>query len=354
MTLLLMDGFDGIPSGYSTTSYLAQNFTVVGSGFGNVAGFEDGKALLIDYPGKNNTSQLSKTIPSGTDFIFGCRFRSGSQIPNLISDLRVNIGLLSIVLNHTYISSPNSYRTVAIFYNGSEVAKASSSPILSNTQLGAGATGDYRTWRHLELKMVNGIAVTLYIDGVQSAVWTNPTLASTTSFTITSYTNTWDSTGHSWNFDDLYLMNTSGSFANNLLGTSAKIKIKPPTTAGSLNDFTTYSGSTLINSIATVDGNHSSSAIIDQKLLATTDEIVDDVQVLGARTLAYTQNSDTPTKDIQDIIAIDGTVTNKGITYTPSVGVYGLKINEQFIDPLDSSQFTKARLAALQFGVQIK
>lgn len=340
MALLLMDGFDGIPTGYSTTSYLAQNFTVVGSNYGNASGYTDGKSLRIDYPGKYATSQISKAIPSGTDFILGFRFKG--PLSHEYPAPKINLGsLFTLDLRHRFFVSGQGYKSsLGIYYNGT--VRAYTSEIV-----------DYTTWRHVELKVINGVAATLYIDNAQVAVWNTPSLSNASTFSITFYTETYNNSYHDWYFDDLYLMNTTGSFANNLLGSSAKIKIKPVTTMGSANEFTNYSGGSLVNSIATVDGNHASSAVTNAKLLGTIDEITD-VQILGVRTLSYTQNSDSPTKNAQDIISIDGNLTTKGSAYTPAVGTYGLNMREQFVDPADSSQFTSERLSELQFGVQVK
>lgn len=352
MAILWMDGFDT----YTATADLGQRY---------VAG-------------------ASCTLQTTSGRFGGGSVASNSTISTAVSNLSVNIthsGSSAIVAGGTtyFTSSASSSYPIFGFYNS--LAGTPINEVSLYWDLGTGALKLYRgastggtllatstatylagVWHHIEMKATiadAGGAVEVRVNGVSSIIsFSGDTRISTTGTAGIDriYFGTWNIGSLSANggWDDIYILDTSGSVANDFLG-DCRVNTLAPTSDAAVQ-FTRSTGAS--NYLTVDEGRYNSDTDyvesstvghIDRYGYADLAAAV--ATVYGVQPITWCRKTDATTRTMRNKL-VSGATTSNGsnfaltTSYQPMVSTYTL-------DPNTSAQWTVSNANAATAGFEI-
>jgi hypothetical protein len=345
MALIFIDGFEsfGTTPGNAPTG-LTNKWLEVGNHSNDtiIAGRYDGIALR---PSGNSGTAAYTQVPAFT------------QTQTLVAGVAFRIETL-----------PSSgFRTLLIFNSGSNecgVAVGSSGELRmfrsTSTMLEDSSAGliDPNKWYYLEAKVViaNSGSWDVHLDGVQVLADSGDTQAINAFATTVRLEGRNTSSQTQWvHYDDFYVLDTSGSVNNDLLGPRHIVTLFP-TAVGDSDDFTPTSGDNYTN----VDdiGHDTDTSVVES---STTDDKdlygfgdvpagtngIDAVAVYGiVRKTDVTAFDFIPIAKSEGVEGDGATVLVNSETYHAAAGIFDE-------DPDSSSPWTESGVNAAQFGFKV-
>lgn len=336
MAVLHMDGFDTytsvteVAARYSgTTSSVTLNAT--GSRFGGPCYYPNTAGLTVNIAHTGSAALIvgGTALPSGTtNPIIQFFNTTGSAVTPELSLVNDSGGLK--------------------LYRGS-----------SSGTLLATATGTYSTaiWRHYEVKVTiadSGGTVEVRVDGVVALTFTGDTRNTTTGTAGLDRIVWWGSTSGSGAWDDIYILDTTGSVANNFLG-DVRINTLAPTSDSSVQ-FTRSTGAS--NYLCVDEGKYNSDTDyvesatvghIDKYGYADLSASVSTVHAVQA--LTWAKKTDAATRTMRNKIysnasTADGATYGLTTTYAPYAQIATL-------NPDGSVQWTPTTVNAALAGFEV-
>ena len=156
-----------------------------------------------------------------------------------------------------------------------------------------------------------------------------------------------------FNFDDVYICDTSGTVNNDFLGDVKVVRLKP-SAAGDLTQFTPLSGENYTNvDEATDDGDttYVSTATAGHVDLYHVENLAaTPLAIYGVKPLSVIRKDDAGSLTARNIVK-SGTTTATGITVAPGTS-YAQFSDIIQVDPNTSSAWTKSAVDSLQIGIE--
>lgn len=331
MSLLFMDGFDHYDDDYEASKWDASD-----------------DAIIITTGGRRNGGYLSL---GPYDYL------------KKIIETPVNTLILGLAMK-SGDSNDGAYKNIR-FYNGSDIQMcvdigAAETHLEINlgasTEIGETAVGTVSTelWHYYEFKIyvhdTNG-TFDILRDGVNIFTYTGDTKSVVGSDLI-------DSIGFfgSTRIDDLYICDTNGTINNDFLG-DVKIEAVYPDADGIHTDFTCSIGTdhyALVdeNPLSETDYNEGDTVGNKDSYGITTDASVADDTILAIQVVHALNNPDAGEMNAKGLVrsnSIDYLETNPVVVNT----TMKLHTDIRETDPQDSAAWTKAKLDAAEFGIEI-
>lgn len=337
MTLLFCDGFDHYDDNWEAVKwdYTADVAINITGGRRN-----GGYAYINDYGAMRKNITASETVIIG--FAYGGNLGSGFYTNRLFVQL-VSDNVVQVYFK-TDAMTGNAHRANISAYNGDDTL--------------LGQTTDYpldmTKWCYLELKCTISDTVGVVQVKQNGTDILNLTSKDTKNDTETTIDEVRINGGaNDFALDDLYIINTTGSYNNDFLG---DIKVVPqfPTSDGTHTDFTPSTGT-----------DHY--ALVDDPLVSTTDynegDTLNDIDsygitadsnlgtIYGVQLVAAAHNPDVGTRKVKPILRSNSTdYLGTEITLS-NTSQMAKDIWER--DPADSAAWTKTKLDAIEIGLKV-
>jgi len=217
-------------------------------------------------------------------------------------------------------------------------------------------------WHYIELKVavhntngsyelkINGVTV-LSATGIDTRSGATNNFCNRVRFRSSGST----SIGNENQFDDIYILDTTGSTNNDFLG-DRKVVTLFPSDNGSQNDFTTSSGGTdnyaLVNDLPIDDSTYVESSTAGHRELYQFQDLVSVQTINGAQQNVVARKTDVPDFNLELIVKSDDTVdeSEPQVVNSPSYDNY-YRVLEN--DPDTLGPWTPAKLDAAEFGFDI-
>jgi len=344
MALKLIEGFDH----FSTVAKMAaKGWSLVGgaTGTGSLpAGRIEGNCYqVVSTAGQN--SQLVKSLPAayGTVVIgFAFKFSALPTSTNDILLLRtvggVSVGSVRLVTGTGQLRIVNG--------SGSTIATGA-------TALSVG------TWYFIELKIfVNGASGTgeLMLNGVSEIASTTGNFGSTNIGQVLIQSG---SSAATQQWDDMYLLDTSGSAPNNTFLGDVHVETLFPSADGAHTDFTPNSGSNhfdRVNDQAGTFPDDDTTYVSDATVGHRDSYAYDDLSVLtgtifGVQTVQDARKDDAGTRQIAAVARVSGTDYDGATVTLGTTYAMGTEIRET--NPNTSAAWTVSDVNGAEFGIKV-
>lgn len=321
--VVAMEGFDHTSNANTTAKGWSTNPNSM------VTGRFSGQAARL-----SNTTVRTKTLPSNYSTIFmGFAFR---------------LGALSAGTDFAYLraSTTNELRISVDASNHISIRNSGGTVVASGT-----TTISANTWYYLEVKCVIAGAsgsVTVQLNGVSEITITTGNFGSSNIDNIG-----FSGASANYDFDDIYVIDTTGSAPRNTFLGDVRIATLMPTSDGAHTDWTPSSGSahfSLVNETTPDDDTtYVSDATVGHIDTYGFADVDAGATVYGVQVNLYARKDDAATRQIAPVIRQSGS-DNVGttVTLTSSYVAYQQIYNQ---DPT-SADWTAANVNADEFGVK--
>lgn len=326
MSLLFMDGFDHYESGQASKKWNG------GTSGGNHQATPTGRTGdCLRIGGQNRTRYIGKEI---TTFVFGTAWQTNQPLDQAIVHFYDGV---SWQVNIRYEANEGRLEIIG---PGGLIGNSPNGSISINT------------WYYIELKCTidNSLGtVEFKINGNEEI---NETGVDTQASSNNYINKLWIGSNQWYSFfDDLYLLDTTGSTNNDFLG-DCKVETLVPDGAGNYTQWTPLSGNNWENVDDTTpddDSTYVSTSGTDFKDTYTFDNLTTGVaEIYGVQSNVYAR------KDDADFVGIEGLYRINSTDYTVSGGnlsdtyTYQTKIKEK--NPDTDAQWTVTDVNSLEFG----
>lgn len=320
--------------------------------------------VLLRYPGSYTSGALSATAGR-----FGgpCLFPTGTlkvNFPHTGSSALIFGGAINLnasttsyqflYLNNNTPSSEaieltvNADNGIIRLYRGNQTTLLASSTALFPPSV----------WHHIEVKATiadSGGNVEIRMNGVTIINYTGDTRASTSGTAGLDRIMLAGSSSSAGGFDDLYILDTTGSVANTFLGDCRIISLAP--TSDSSVQFTRSTGAS--NYLCIDEGKQNSdtdyvesSTIGHKDVYGYADLSASVAQVYGVQALTWMKKTDAASRTVRSLV-VSGGVTTNGTTTGLTTGTYGPVPAITSLDPATSAQWTAIAVNSATAGFEI-
>jgi hypothetical protein len=361
MTLRLIEGFDFMPTGLSTSErerlYSAKGYYPIGNGMDvGVGRFGFGKAMRTPY-GVTGGGMVSNRIPIGGALNEG------------FAGVAVYVGAGSTNQTRSFVSFydglADSAQCSVVFAPNGIVQVTQGGP--TGTVLVSSATGSYQAdqWLYPEFHPIigtssGGMEVRVNTKPVISLVSAN-TQAIGARATFDMINVGWESSGTiqfvDYGFDDLYLCDTAGSANNGFLG-NCRVKTQFVTGNSTPQDFAIGGTSpaatawqSLLNT-ALDNTKYIHSGTVGDESLFTIETIINAPMVFGIQVSGAYWQDDATQRIVRNLIKSGATLTEGVDQYTNQTPTFYKDLLE--INPAAGVGYTGADLNALLIGGKVE
>lgn len=340
MSLIFIDGFDHYAN--------IREKWVVGSVFDNptfVPGRFGGQALRKQF--QNSAGTISKNLEPQTDVYFGCAI----SMPGINSNSQFRL------------QDDNEVTRFDVDINADGSVTIQAGGTLATSATGIITTGT--TWHYLEAHYIakdsagaGGIAE-VRVDGVK-VVEIDGTVHPTTTGVSDDIRvfEFYDSGTNSpaYKYDDLYILNGSGTENNGYLG-DVRISVLYPEADGTNNAFTPSGGganySDVDEEIMNSDTDYVESGTVGVQEDYINGSLSGAGTIFGVQVANGTRRTDSGDIRFQNEMIVGGTAYTDGVEHSSNSGTYFIETYIRDTDPSDDGTWTEAKVDAAGSGLKI-
>lgn len=350
MALQFMDGFDA----YSYANSVNEDFFTIWNVFGsqNVQQRTGRYSGYSVYPSAySSPCQCLRSVVSETTMILGLAFSAGVGGPAYFGFCDSAGNGIAFV---SFISSAGT-----LYLGGSADGMPSGGTLVNSTTFTGNPVAS--SWAYYELEIVQGTtgAVNLRMNGAQIASLSGNTAISGVGALSAVFIGENGSTGQNYFYDDLYVLDGTGSINNTFLapaGGDVRVATFFPTGAGADTQLTPTGASANWQCVSEqspdFDSTYVSSATAGQEdLYAFTPALPTTNQIFGVGVKTLARKDDSNTRSIASLLSSGATVAQGA---TNALGSSYVAYNDTYnTDPNTSAAWTVSAVNALQAGVKV-